>query len=185
MATAISSPPTARPDWIGCRDMEGIEELLARNERFAYSMADQHLEAAPSLRVAVVACMDARLDVFNALGLGEGEAHVIRNAGGVISDDVLRSLAISQRKLGTREVMLLHHTRCGMEGLDEAAFEAELEADVGSSPPFAIQAFDDVEADLRDSILRLRGSALLPHRDAVRGFVYDVDSHRLREVTAD
>ncbi len=164
--------------------MEGIEELLARNERYAYSMADQHLGAEPSLRVAVVACMDARLDVFTALGLGEGEAHVIRNAGGVVTDDVIRSLAISQRKLGTREVMLLHHTRCGMEGLDEDAFRAELEADAGTPPPFAIRSFADVDADLRDSILRLRDSELLPHREAVRGFVYDVDTHRLREVTA-
>ena len=126
--------------------------------------------------------MDSRLDVFAALGLGDGEAHVLRNAGGVITDDVIRSLAISQRKLGTREVMLIHHTDCGMQKVTDDGFRAELQEATGMAPAFAIESFNDVDADVRQSILRVRRSDFLPHRDRVRGFVYDVDTHRLREV---
>ena len=136
----------------------------------------------PSRRLAVVTCMDCRLDVAGALGLKEGEAHVLRNAGGVVTDDVIRSLAISQRRLGTREVTLIHHTDCGMEKLDEEEFREELREAAGVPPLFLIRSFDDVEADVRQSVLRVRRSEFLPHRDAVRGFVYDVATHRLREI---
>ena len=128
--------------------------------------------------------MDARLDLFGALGLSPGEAHVLRNAGGVITEDVIRSLAISQRRLGTREVMLIHHTDCGMLKLDAGAFSAELERSAGTAPPFQIGAFEDLDEDIRSSITRVRESPFLPHRDQVRGFVYDVLTHRLREVDA-
>jgi carbonic anhydrase len=142
-------------------------------------------DARPSRRLAIVTCMDCRLDVFGALGLKDGEAHVLRNAGGVVTDDVIRSLAISQRRLGTREVMLVHHTDCGMEKLDEEEFRAELREAAGAEPGFAIESFPDVEANVRESVLRVRRSPFLPHRDAVRGFVYDVATHRLREVAVE
>jgi carbonic anhydrase len=161
-----------------------IDKLIAQNEEFAGSLPEQHLDVRPSRELAIVTCMDSRLDVFAALGLGNGEAHVLRNAGGVISDDVIRSLAISQRLLGTREVMLIHHTDCGMEKISDDGFRAELREQTGVAPAFAIESFDDVEADVRQSILRVRRSAFLPHRESVRGFVYDVDDHRLREVAA-
>jgi carbonic anhydrase len=141
-----------------------------------------HLGARPSKRLAVVACMDCRLDLLDALGLEIGEAHVLRNAGGVVTDDVIRSLAISQRRLGTREVTLIHHTDCGMEKLDEDELREELREAAGVAPPFEIGSFADLDADVRESILRVRRSEFLPHRDAVRGFVYDVATHRLREV---
>jgi carbonic anhydrase len=162
--------------------MKAIDELLANNRAFAESLSDRHLDPQPSRRLAIVTCMDSRLDVFAALGLADGEAHVLRNAGGVVTDDVIRSLVISQRKLGTREVMLIHHTDCGMQKLSDDGFRAELQEATGVAPAFAIESFADVEADVRQSLLRVRRSAFLPHRDAVRGFVYDVDSHRLREV---
>jgi carbonic anhydrase len=162
--------------------METIEELLANNRRFAEPLADRHLEVEPSRRLAIVTCMDSRLDVFAALGLGDGEAHVLRNAGGVVSDDVIRSLAISQRRLGTREVMLIHHTDCGLEKLTDEGFRVELEEATGIVPEFPIEAFVSVEESVRESIARVRRSPFVPHREAVRGFVYDVDTHRLREV---
>jgi carbonic anhydrase len=164
--------------------MSAIDELLANNSDFAAPLADMHLEVAPRRQLAIVTCMDSRLDVFAALGLGDGEAHVLRNAGGVITDDVIRSLAISQRLLGTREVMLIHHTDCGMQKLSDDGFRAELLEQTGVAPAFAIESFGDVEADVRQSILRVQRSVFLPRRDAVRGFVYDVDTHRLREVPA-
>ncbi len=139
----------------------------------------------PSRQLAIVTCMDSRLDVFAALGLRDGEAHVLRNAGGVITDDVIRSLAVSQRRLGTREVMLIHHTDCGMQKLTDDGFRAELQEATGVSPAFAIESFADVDADVRQSILRVRRSAFLLHTDLVRGFVYDVDTHRLREIDAE
>jgi carbonic anhydrase len=162
--------------------METIDELLANNQAFAASLPARHLDVQPSRRLAVVTCMDSRLDVFAALGLGDGEAHVLRNAGGVITDDVIRSLAVSQRRLGTRETMLIHHTDCGMQSLSDDGFRAELQAATGVAPAWAIESFSDVDADVRQSILRVRRSAFLPHRERVRGFVYDVDTHRLREV---
>ena len=163
--------------------MSAIDDAT-RGERAASpaALSERHLDVRPSRQLAIVTCMDSRLDVFAALGLGDGEAHVLRNAGGVITDDVIRSLAISQRLLGTREVMLIHHTDCGMEKISDDGFRAELQEETGVAPAFAIESFADVEADVRQSILRVRRSAFLPQRDAVRGFVYDVDTHRLREV---
>jgi len=128
--------------------------------------------------------MDSRLDIFAALGLKEGEAHILRNAGGVVTDDVIRSLAISQRRLGTTEIMLVHHTDCGMEKITDDGFRAELLRSTGMTPAFAIESFKDVDADVRQSIERIRRSVFLPHRDHVRGFVYESDTGRLREVTA-
>jgi carbonic anhydrase len=159
-----------------------IDELLANNAAFSVALPARHLDVRPSRRLAVVACMDSRLDVFATLGLHDGEAHVLRNAGGVITDDVIRSLAVSQRRLGTREVMLIHHTDCGMQALSDDEFRAELQRATGVAPAFAIESFDDLDANVRQSILRVRRSPFLPHRDLVRGFVYDVDSHRLREI---
>ena len=164
--------------------MATIDELLANNREFAADPAERQLDVEPSRHLAIVACMDSRLDVFAALGLGDGEAHVLRNAGGVITDDVIRSLAVSQRRLGTREVMLIHHTDCGLEKITDDGFRAELEETTGVAPSFAIESFSDVDADVRQSIRRVRQSPFIPHRDAVRGFVYDVATHRLREVEA-
>ena len=159
------------------------DELLANNRLYADPLAHQHVDLRPTRALAIVTCMDSRLNVFAALGLEEGDAHVLRNAGGVITDDMIRSLAISQRLLGTREVMLIHHTDCGMQRLTDDGFRAELQADTGEAPAFAIESFSDLDAAVRQSILRVRRSVFLPHRDRVRGFVYDVDTHRLREVT--
>jgi carbonic anhydrase len=181
-ATDTEAKP-AGPDRAGTIDT--IDELLANNRAFADGLPERHLDVRPSRRLAIVTCMDSRLDVFAALGLGDGEAHVLRNAGGVITDDAIRSLAISQRRLGTREVMLIHHTNCGMQTLTDDGFRAELQQATGVAPAFAIESFSDVDADVRQSILRVRRSAFLPHRDRVRGFVYDVDTHRLREVHAE
>ena len=163
--------------------MDVADELLANNRQYADTLADRHLDVQPARALAIVTCMDSRLNVFDALGLEEGDAHVLRNAGGVITDDMIRSLAISQRLLGTREVVLIHHTDCGMQRLTDDGFRAELQADTGVAPEFAIESFTDLDAAVRQSILRVQGSVFLPHRDRVRGFVYDVDTHRLREVT--
>ena len=164
--------------------MTAIDELFANNAGFASSLPSGHLDVRPSRKLAIVTCMDSRLDVFAALGLNDGEAHVLRNAGGVITDDVIRSLAVSQRRLGTRETMLIHHTDCGMEKLTDDGFRAELQEATGVAPGFAIESFSDVDADVRQSIERVRNSPFLPHREVVRGFVYDVDDHQLREVGA-
>ena len=162
--------------------MSRADELLDNNRRYAEELAPDHLDLHPSRRLAIVACMDSRLNVFAALGLRDGDAHVLRNAGGAITDDVIRSLAVSQRLLGTREVMLIHHTDCGMEKITDDGFRRELQEDTGVAPAFAIESFADLEDNLRQSILRVRRSPFLPHRDAVRGFVYDVDTHLLSEV---
>lgn len=160
-----------------------IDDLLANNVAYAQSRPACQKAVRPSRKLAIVTCMDSRLDVFAALGLQDGEAHVLRNAGGVITDDVIRSLAISQRRLGTTSVMLIHHTDCGMQGLTDDGFRAELQQATGVAPAFAIESFRDVDADVRQSILRVRRSPFLLHDDGeVRGFVYDVESHRLREV---
>ncbi len=165
--------------------MSSVDELLENNRAFAAGLAELHLAVEPSRRLAIVTCMDSRLDVFAALGLGDGEAHVLRNAGGVITDDVIRSLAISQRRLGTREVMLIHHTDCGMEKVTDDGFRAELEETTGIAPAFAIESFTDAAADVRQSLRRVRQSPFIPYRDLVRGFLYDVDTHRLREIEAE
>jgi carbonic anhydrase len=164
--------------------MNTIDALIENNQAFAAGLAERHLDVEPQRRLAIVTCMDSRLDVFAALGLGDGEAHILRNAGGVITDDVIRSLAISQRRLGTREVMLIHHTDCGMQKITDDGFRAELQESTGIAPSFAIESFGDVDEDVRQSIRRVRSSPFLLYRDIVRGFVYDVDSHRLREVEA-
>ena len=161
-----------------------IDELVENNRRFAATLPEMHLDVRPRRRLAIVACMDSRLDVFAALGLDSGDAHVLRNAGGVITDDVIRSLAVSQRRLGTEAVMLVHHTDCGLEKLSDDGFRAELQEATGIAPSFAIESFTDVDADVRQSILRVRRSEFLLHRDNVRGFVYDVDTHALQEVKA-
>lgn len=162
--------------------MDVIDELVENNRAFSVRVPDQHLDVKPSRQLTVVTCMDSRLDVFQALGLQDGEAHILRNAGGVITDDMIRSLAISQRKLGTRSVMLIHHTDCGMQKITDDGFRSELQEATGTAPAFAIESFTDVEKDVAQSILRVRRSEFVPHRDDVRGFVYDVDNHALTEV---
>jgi carbonic anhydrase len=164
------------------RAMGTIDELLAHNQDFAARAGRHHLDVRPSLRLAIVTCMDSRLDVFAALGLADGQAHILRNAGGVITDDVVRSLAISQRRLDTREVMLIHHTDCGLQLITDDGFRAELQQTTGMAPSFAIESFTDVEEDVRQSLARVRHSPFLLHRDQVRGFVYDVDTGELREI---
>jgi carbonic anhydrase len=173
-------PPPGQP--LAWPQMDVIDELVANNRAFAASLPARHLDVRPRRRLVIVTCMDARLDVFAALGLREGEAHILRNAGGVITDDVIRSLAVSQRRLGTRAVMLVHHTDCGMQTITDDGFRAELQEATGVAPAFAIESFSDLDADVRQSILRVRRSPFVPHRDVVRGFVYDVDTHRLREI---
>jgi carbonic anhydrase len=162
--------------------MTTIDELLGYNRAYAEGSATARPDVHPSRHLAIVTCMDSRIDVFASLGLDAGEAHILRNAGGVITDDVIRSLAISQRKLGTREVMLIHHTDCGMQKLTDDGFRAELQQATGTAPAFAIESFTDTAADVRQSILRVRRSDFIPHRDLVRGFVYDVDTHLVHEV---
>jgi carbonic anhydrase len=158
------------------------DELLANNAEYAAAFSDDHLAVAPTRRLAIVACMDSRMDIFELLGLGHGEAHVIRNAGGVITDDVVRSLCLSQRYLGTREVILLHHTDCGLQRVTEDSFKAQLEQEVGIKPSWALEAFTDPFDDTGQSIRRLRQSPFVPFKDHVRGFVYDVDTGVLHEV---
>ncbi|GHJ38211.1 carbonic anhydrase [Streptomyces sp. TS71-3] len=157
------------------------DRLVDANRRYAEGFTDPGMDAKPVLHVAVVACMDARLDLHAALGLDLGDCHTIRNAGGVVTDDVIRSLAISQRALGTRTVVLIHHTGCGMERITED-FRHDLEMEVGQRPPWAVESFRDVDQDVRQSMARVRTSPFLPHREDVRGFVFDVHSGALREI---
>jgi carbonic anhydrase len=161
--------------------MTSIDRMVTNAQSYASSFVSEPLAARPATRVAVVACMDARLNVFELLGLSRGDAHVIRNAGGVITDDVIRSLMISQRLLGTNEIMLVHHTRCGMAAIDEEAVRDEIEAETGTKLPFALEAFTDVDDSVRRSVERLAASPFLVSTN-VRGFVYDVDDGTLREV---
>jgi carbonic anhydrase len=165
--------------------MSAIDELLANNQAFADSQPADGLGAEPTLHLAVVTCMDCRLDVYAMLGLRVGEAHILRNAGGVVTDDVLRSLTISQRRLGTRAVMLIHHTRCGMLTLTDDGFRAELLQETGMTPAFAIESFPHLEEDVRQSIHRVLHCPFLPHPLNVRGFIYDVDTGELREIFLD
>jgi len=160
--------------------VSATDRLLANNERYAASFPGPPPERTPD--VAVVACMDARLNVYAVLGLAEGEAHVIRNAGGVVTDDAIRSLTISQRLLGTREIVLIHHTQCGMLTFTDDDFRSGLERETGIRPPWAAEAFADLDSDVRQSLARIKTSPFIPHRDQVRGFVYDLGSGRLREV---
>ena len=161
-----------------------LNEVLAANTNYAASFGDKgKLPLPPARHFAILTCMDARLDVYRILGLNEGEAHVIRNAGGVVTDDEIRSLAISQRLLGTREIMLIHHTDCGLAKTTEDEFKGAIEAETGIRPPWAVEAFTDAAGDVRQSIGRLKASPFIPHKDQVRGFVYDVRSGSLQEVT--
>src|SRR3712207_3639115 len=164
--------------------MSVTDELLQNNVAYAESFDKGDLPLPPARGVAVVACMDARLDVHKILGLEEGDAHVIRNAGGVVTDDVIRSLTISQHLLGTREIVLIHHTDCGMLTFKDDDVKAQIEAEVGFRPPFALEACPDLEADVRQSVARIKASPFVPHKDSVRGCVYDVKTGRLREVSA-
>ncbi|WP_330340587.1 beta-class carbonic anhydrase [Streptomyces sp. NBC_00557] len=157
------------------------DRLVAANQAYAAEFTDPGMDARPVLKVAVVACMDARLDLHKALGLQLGDCHTIRNAGGVVTDDVIRSLTISQRALGTRSVVLIHHTGCGMESITED-FRHDLEMEVGQRPAWAVEAFRDVDQDVRQSMQRVRTSPFLLHTDDVRGFVFDVRTGLLREV---
>lgn len=161
------------------------DDLRARNAEYAQRFHDAELQVDPRRQLAVVACMDSRMDIFQILGLGNGEAHIIRNAGGVITDDVIRSLCLSQRFLGTREIVLLHHTDCGLQKVDEAEFKAQLEAEVGIKPWWALESFQDPHLDVAQSMRRLRMTPFVPHKDHVRGFVYDVTSGKLDEVVVD
>jgi carbonic anhydrase len=164
--------------------MSATEDLLANNEAYVASYGDKaDLPLPPGKQAAVVACMDARLNVYGALGLQEGDAHVIRNAGGVVTDDAIRSLAISQRLLGTEEIILIHHTGCGMLTFTDDEFKRSIEEDTGIRPEWAAEAFPDLDADVRQSIARLKASPFIPRKDAIRGFVYEVETGRLREVT--
>lgn len=161
--------------------MSVTDELLANNARYAESFSGP-LPLPPAKHVAVVACMDARLDVYRILGLKEGEAHVIRNAGGVVTDDEIRSLTISQRLLGTREIILIHHTDCGMLTFTDDQFKRSIQDETGIKPPWAAEAFPNLEEDVRQSIARIKASPFIPHKDAIRGFVFDVATGKLNEV---
>ena len=162
--------------------MGTIDDAVANNAAFAERHGVRRRDVRPARQLAVVTCMDSRIDLFAALGLHEGDAHILRNAGGVVTDDVIRSLVISQRRLGTRSVMLIHHSECGMQLITDDGFRAELERATGVAPTFAIGSFTDLEADVRQSVLRVRACPFLPYRDDVRGFVYDVADGTLREV---
>ena len=158
------------------------ERCLENNARYAEAFDKVDAPLAPAYGAAVIACMDARLETGRLLGLAEGDAHVIRNAGGVVTDDVLRSLMISQRLLGTREIILVHHTDCGMLTFRDDELKDAIEADTGRHPAFALEAFRDLEANVRQSIRRIEACPFIPRKDRIRGFVYEVESGRLREV---
>ena len=164
--------------------MNVTDELLRNNESYSRDFNNGHLPMPPAKHLAVLACMDARLDVHQILGIKPGEAHVIRNAGGVATDDAIRSLVISQRLLGTSEIILIHHTDCGMLTFKDDEVKGKIEAEVGIKPSFALEAFPDLEADVKQSIARIKASPFIPHRSNVRGFIYDVKTGRLDEVKA-
>src|SRR5437870_10481421 len=163
--------------------MSVIDDLVQNASSYRESFDRGDLPLPPAKSVAVVACMDARLNPYGLLGLAEGDAHVIRNAGGVATEDVIRSLAISQRLLGTREIVLIHHTDCGMLTFTDDGFRAQIAAETGIRPPWAAEAFTDPDADVRQSIARIKASPFIAHTDAVRGFVYSVEKGTLAEVT--
>ena len=163
--------------------MSATDDLLANNEAYAASFDKGDLPMPPGKKVAIVACMDARLNPAGALGFQEGDVHVIRNAGGVVTDDEIRSLAISQRLLGTEEIILIHHTDCGMLTFTDDEFKRSIEEETGIKPEWAAESFSDLDADVRQSIARIKASPFVPRKDSVRGFVYEVETGRLREVT--
>ena len=162
--------------------MSAIDHLIHANEAYAATFPGPR-PLRPKLRMTVIACMDSRLDLFGALGLDIGDAHLIRNAGGVITDDVLRSLALSQRSMGTREVVIIHHTECGMLGLDDDEFRAELANESGQAPPWRVPGFTDLPADVRTSIAAVRECPWIPNRDDIRGFVFDVATAAIEEIS--
>jgi carbonic anhydrase len=162
--------------------MSTTDELLANNADYVARFEHGDLPLPPGRRTAIVACMDARLNVYGALGLKEGDAHVIRNAGGVVTDDEIRSLAISQRLLGTEEIILIHHTDCGMLTFTDDDFRAQIHSDTGIKPEWAPESFADLDEDVRQSIARIRASPFVPRKESIRGFVYEVETGRLREV---
>ena len=163
--------------------MSATDELLANNERYAAGFDKGDLPLPPAKKVAVVTCMDARLSPYVMLGLQEGDAHIIRNAGGVVTDDEIRSLAISQRLLSTEEIIVIHHTDCGMLTFTDDEFKRQIQDDTGIKPEWAAEAFPDVDEDVRQSIARIKASPFVPTTDQVRGFVYEVETGRLREIT--
>jgi carbonic anhydrase len=163
--------------------MSTTDDLVANNAQYAAQFDKGDLPLPPAKKVAVVACMDARLIPTKVLGLEEGDAHVIRNAGGVVTDDEIRSLAISQRLLGTEEIILIHHTDCGMLTFTDDDFKQSIQEDVGIKPHWSAEAFGDLEDDVRQSIARIKSSPFVPHKDSVRGFVYDVETGKLSEVS--
>jgi carbonic anhydrase len=162
--------------------MSAIDTYLENNAKYAADFSQGTLPTPPAKKIAVVACMDARLETGALLGLEEGEAHVIRNAGGVVTEDVIRSLTISQRLLGTREIMLIHHTDCGMLTFSDAELKEAIQKETGIRPPFAMDTFSNLEEDVRQSIARIEASPFVVRKDAIRGFVYEVETGRLREV---
>ena len=164
--------------------MSVIDEALSNNAGYAETFGKGDLPLPPGRKLAVLACMDARLDPHRILGLEEGDAHVIRNAGGVVSDDAIRSIVISQRLLGTREIMLIHHTDCGMLTFRDDDVKDSIEADTGLRPSFALEAFGDLEQDVRQSISRIQANPFVVHKDQIRGFVYDCATGRLKEVSS-
>lgn len=161
--------------------MSAIDHLLHANENYVATFPGPR-PLRPKLRLAVIACMDSRMDLFGALGLDIGDAHLMRNAGGLPTDDMLRSLALSQRSLGTREVVLIHHTECGMQGFDDVAFRNELEAESGETPTWNVPGILDLEATMRGSLQRVRECKWIPHRDDVRGFLFDISTARMHEI---
>jgi carbonic anhydrase len=165
--------------------MSVTDQLLENAKDYAAAFDKGDLPLPPARKVAIVACMDARLNVYALLGLAEGDAHVIRNAGGVITDDQIRSLAISQRLLGTEEIMLIHHTGCGMLTFSDDAFRDQIRAETGITPPWTAETFGDLDADVRHSVARVQASPFIPDKSSVRGFVYDVHDGTLREVRSD
>src|SRR5215210_5655551 len=164
--------------------MSASDELLKNNEEYASGFDKGELPSRPAGGVAIVLCMDARIVASKILGLQEGDAHVIRNAGGVVTDDTIRSLAISQRLLGTQEIVLIHHTGCGMLTFTDDEFKRSVQEDTGIKPEWAAEAFPDLDEDVRQSIARVLASPFIPNKDSIRGFVYEVETGRLREVDA-
>jgi carbonic anhydrase len=163
--------------------MSATDELLSNSQDYAASFDQSHLSAPPAKKAAVVTCMDARVNPYGILGLSEGDAHVIRNAGGVVTDDVIRSLSISQHELGTEEIVVIHHTGCGLLTFTDDDFKGKLEEATGERPDWDVHTFADLEQDVRASVERVKSSPFIPNRDSVRGFVYEVETGALREVT--
>ena len=184
---AVDNPTSDTPaDAAGAAPADGFspsaDELLAHNARYVAEFSDHDLSLRPRRKLAIVACMDSRMNIFEMLGLVHGEAHIIRNAGGVVTDDVVRSLVLSQRRLGTREIILIHHTNCGLEGVSADSFMHELEQEVGVRPWWALEAFRDPYADVRQSVKRLHLSPFVKYKEHITGFVYDVADGMLHRV---